>query len=97
MPGRDQRTRLYEMKAARDCLEHNQGVINRDYLNKAGTASAYAEGDLVQIDEPYLMECFTLLRDVTVAMAGAAAGIASGPKPPRRLHGGRKRGKPSPP
>ena len=72
MPGRDSPGKLYEMKAARDCLEHNRGVINRDYLNKAGTAARYAEGDLVQIDEPYLMECFTLLRDVIVAMAAAA-------------------------
>ncbi len=96
-PDATQRARLYEMKAARDCLEHNRGVISRDYLNKSGTAARHAEGDLVQIDEPYLMECFTLLRDVTVAMAGAAAGIASGPKPPRRPHGGRPRGKPAPP
>src|SRR5208337_2793715 len=91
-----QRARLSEMKAARDCLEHNRGMINQDHLNKAGTAVRYAEGDLVQIDEPYLMECFTLLRDVTVAMA-RAAGIASGPKPRRRLHGGRSSGKPTPP
>ena len=96
-PDDTQRAQLYEMKAARDCLEHNQGVINRDYLNKAGTAKRYDEGDLVQIDEPYLMECFTLLRDVTVAMAGSAAGIASGPKPPRGLHGGRRSRKLTPP
>jgi hypothetical protein len=81
------------MKAARDCLEHNRGVINQDYLNKAGTAARYAEGDLIQIDEPYLMECSTLLRDVIVAMAGASVRIASGPKPTQRRHGGRRRGK----
>jgi hypothetical protein len=91
------RTKLYEMKAGRDCLEHNRGVINRDYLSKASTAARYGEGDLVQIDEPYLMECFTVLQDVTVAMARAAAGIASGPKPTRRPHGGRGSGKSSPP
>jgi hypothetical protein len=68
------------MKAARDCLEHNRGVINRDYLEKAGNAARYPEGDLVQIDEPYLMECFTLLRGVTVAMSSAATAIASAPK-----------------
>jgi hypothetical protein len=96
-PDTAQRQKLAEMKAARDCLEHNRGMINRDYISKAGTAARYAEGDLVQIDEPYLMECFALLRDVTVAMAGAAAGIASGPKPPRRLHGGPRRGKPTSP
>ena len=95
-PDTTQRTRLYEMKAARDCLEHNRGIINQDYLNKARTAARYAEGDFVQIDEPYLMDCFTLLRDVTVAMAGAAAGIASGPKPPRRHPGRGSRGTPNP-
>jgi hypothetical protein len=85
------------MKAARDCLEHNGGVISRDYLDKAGKAARYAEGELVQIDEPYLIECFALLRDVIVAMSGAASGIASGPKPPRRLHGYGGRGKPTSP
>lgn len=96
-PDATQRTKLYEMKAARDCLEHNRGVINRVYLDKAGTAARYGEGDVVQIDEPYLMECFASLRGVIVAMAGAAAGIASGPKPPRRLQGRRGRGRPSSP
>jgi len=85
------------MKAARDCLEHNRGVINRDYLEKAGNAARYPEGDLVQIDEPYLMECFTLLRDVILAMADAAAGIGSRPKPRLNLHAGRRRGKPTSP
>jgi hypothetical protein len=85
--------RLYEMKAARDCLEHNRGVVNRDYLEKAGSAARFAEGGLVRIDEPYLMACFALLRGVVGAMAIATAGIASGPKPPRPHHrrGGRGR------
>jgi hypothetical protein len=96
-PDASQRARLYEMKAARDCLEHNRGVINRDYLDKAGTAARYAEGELVQIDEPYLMACFALLRDVIVAMAGSAAGMASGPKPFRPRQGGSRRGKSTPP
>jgi hypothetical protein len=96
-PDATQRAKLYEMKAARDCLEHNQGVVNRDYLHKAGAAARYAEGNLIQIGEPYLMECFTLLRDVIEVMAGAAAGIASGPKPPRGLQGRRGRGKSSSP
>jgi hypothetical protein len=96
-PDASERARLYEMKAARDCLEHNRGVINRDYLDKAGTAARFAEGQLVRIDEPYLMACFALLRGVVEVMAGAAAGIASGPKPPRPHHRGGRRGRPSPP
>jgi hypothetical protein len=93
-PDTTQRTKLYEMKAARDCLERNRGVISLDYVKKTGSAVRFAEGDLVQIDEPYLMECFKLLREVTVAMADSAVKIASSPKPPRRFHGGRRRGKP---
>jgi hypothetical protein len=96
-PDASQRAQLYEMKAARDCLEHNRGVINRDYLDKAGTAARYAEGELVQVDEPYLMACFALLRGVVEAMAIAAAGIASGPKPPRPHHRRGGRGWPSTP
>jgi hypothetical protein len=87
-----EKARLYEMKAACDCLAHNRGVINQDYLEKAGSAARYVDGYSVQIDERYLIESFTLLRDVIVAMAGAAARIASGPKPPRRFRGGRGHG-----
>ena len=80
------------MKAARDCLEHNRGVVNRDYIEKAGIAPRFAEGGLVRIDEPYLMACFALLRGVVEAMAASTARIASGPKPPRPHHrGGRRR------
>jgi hypothetical protein len=96
-PDPAERARLYEMKAARDCLEHNRGVVSRDYLDKAGTAARFAEGELVRIDEPYLMACFALLRGVIERMAAAAAGIASGPKPPRPHHRGGRRGKPTPP
>lgn len=93
----DQREKLSEMKAARDCLEHNRGVVNHDYVNKSGRAARYAEGDRVQIEEPYLLECFTLLREVIEAMTAAASRIASGPKPLRPSRGGGSRGLPPPP
>ena len=96
-PDPSQRAGLYEMKAARDCLEHNRGVVNRDYLDKAGAAARFVEGELVRIDEPYLLAHFALLRSVVEAMTAAAAGIASGPKPPRPHHWSRRRRKPSPP
>ncbi len=88
-PDLAQRAKLHEMKAARDCLEHNRGVVNRDYVNKAGAAARFTESQHVQIDEPYLIACFSLLRDVTDAMANKAAQIASGPKPPRKKNRGR--------
>ena len=76
-PDTTQQAKLSEMKAARDCLEHNRGVINRDYLNKAGTAARYAEGELVQIDEPYLMECFALRVDLTTAKQKCVGNLSS--------------------
>lgn len=39
-PEEDQRRKLGELKAARDALEHNRGVVGRDYLDKAGASRA---------------------------------------------------------
>jgi hypothetical protein len=80
-PDETQRGAFCEMKAARDVLEHNRGVINRDYLNKAGAAALYALGDIIQVEEPYLLRCFELLRVVIEAMADAAIRKSSGPGP----------------
>lgn len=70
------------MKAARDVLEHNRGVVNKDYVNKAGAAAIYAIGATVQIEEPYLLQCFGLLRDIIATMAEAAIGKSSEPPIP---------------
>jgi hypothetical protein len=86
-PDERQKAALYEIKAARDVMEHNRGVVNRDYFNKAGATARYSEGQLVQVDEPYLLACFTLLREVVEAMVAAAVPVASGlapARPPRR-------------
>ncbi len=78
-PDEAQQSALREMKAARDTLEHNRGVVGQDYLDKAGVAARYAAGDAIQIDEPYLLACFALLRDVIEAMAAAAVRRSTGP------------------
>lgn len=77
-PDEDQRAALAEMKAARDVLEHNRGRVGTDYLEKAGALARYAVGDVVQIDEPYLMQSLALLRDVVETMAGAAIRRSTG-------------------
>jgi hypothetical protein len=69
---------LGEMKAARDVLEHNRGVVGPDYIDKAGAFTRYAVGDYVQIDEPYLLRCFALLRAVVEMMADAAIRRSAG-------------------
>ena len=90
-PTVDEQQKLAEMKAARDCLEHNGGVVNRDYVNKSGGAARYAEGERVQIDEPYLLRSFELLREMIETMTAALVSATSGSKPPRpsRRGGGR--------
>jgi hypothetical protein len=77
-PDAAQRAALCELKAARDVLEHNRGVIGADYLDKAGPAARYALDALLQVDEPYLLDSFALLRNVVEAMAQAAIRRASG-------------------
>ena len=71
-PSEVQRSALCEMKAAREVLEHNRGIVVQDYLDKAGEVARFVLGDTIQIDEPYLLNCFGLMRDVVNAMATAA-------------------------
>lgn len=77
-PDEAQRAALCEVKAARDVLEHNRGVVGQDYLEKAGAAARFDVGDVIQIDEPYLLDRFTLLRDIIESMAAAAIRRSSG-------------------
>jgi hypothetical protein len=78
-PDEAQRGALCEIKAARDVLEHNRGVVGQDYLDKAGAAARFTLGETVQIDEPYLLNRFALLRDVIAMMAAASIRRSSGP------------------
>jgi hypothetical protein len=70
------------MKAARDVLEHNRSIVAQEYLDKAGAAARFGLGDTIQIDETYLLNCFTLLRDVVNAMAIAATRRSSSSSAP---------------
>lgn len=77
-PDEAQRGSLCELKAARDALEHNRGVVGRDYIDKAGDFARFAEGEVIQVDEPYLLVCFTSLRGAVEAMAAAAIRRSAG-------------------
>jgi hypothetical protein len=77
-PDEAQRAALCEIKAVRDVLEHSRGVVGQDYINKARAAARYSVGEIVQIEEPYLIDCFALLRTVITSMADAAIRRSSG-------------------
>jgi hypothetical protein len=61
-PTRDEIETIAEMKAARDLVIHNSGVVNQVYLDKAGDKSRYAPGDKVVIDRLYFDECWALAK-----------------------------------
>jgi hypothetical protein len=80
-PDDSQKGTLCEMKAARDTLEHSGGLVGSDYIDKAGSFARYAEGERIQIEEPYLLDSFALLRLVVGAMTEAALRRSSGLSP----------------
>jgi len=71
-PSRDQIERLAELKASRDVLAHNGGIVNQTYINKAGNKARYADGDRLEIKEPYLRESWLLIAEVVRQTSKAA-------------------------
>jgi hypothetical protein len=63
---------IAEMKAARDLLIHNLGIVNKTYLDKAGTKARYALGDQVLIDRPYSDDCWVRAKKLVEDIAAAA-------------------------
>jgi hypothetical protein len=63
-PAEDEIDALAEIKAARDILEHNAGVINEIYHRKAGKRARYEVGHHVEIDGTYHLESWRLMKKV---------------------------------
>lgn len=53
-----------EIKATRDLLVHNTGVINETYLSKAGAKARGALGETVAVDTKYFDHCVATLKRV---------------------------------
>ena len=71
-PTEEEIDRIAEMKVARDLLIHNSGIVNKTYLDKAGTKARYAVGDQVVIDRPYFNDCWVLAKKLVDDVAAAA-------------------------
>jgi hypothetical protein len=76
-PTTDQVDRISEAKASRDVLVHNRGVVNRMYLDKAGSHARYRDGEPLNIPEPYHRQTWELLQDVVNDLAAAAVAKAA--------------------
>lgn len=71
-PTDDEIERIAELKAARDLLIHNAGIVNKTYLDKAGTKARYAVGDKVLIDSLYFSDCWLLAKKLVDDVTSAA-------------------------
>lgn len=74
VPTADEVERLAEIKAGRDILVHNKGIVNATYLAKAGRGARFAVGQKLEIDVPYHLASWEsinkLVRDLSTAMIG---------------------------
>jgi hypothetical protein len=71
-PSDDEVDALAEVKATRDILEHNSGVVNDLYLRKAGKKARYAADDPVEIDDGYHLASWRLMKKVVAELTAAA-------------------------
>jgi hypothetical protein len=76
-PSKHEVEKLMEIKASRDVIVHNRGIVNAVYLEKAGARKRFATGDKLEIQEPYHLECWNLIRKVVQEVAADA--IAKAP------------------
>lgn len=63
---------LAEIKASRDILVHNKGIVNATYLSKAGSLGRYKVGERLEISEQYHRESWELISKVVRELSAAA-------------------------
>jgi hypothetical protein len=71
-PTEDEIDTLAEIKATRDILEHNAGIVNEIYRRKAGRRARYEVEDHVEIDDAYHLESWRLIKKVVGDLTSAA-------------------------
>ena len=105
VPTKEQIERLAEIKASRDILVHNRGIINQTYISKSGTKTRYVDGArlerLAVVDQADLGGGAAHVEGedgILGALGGdmrgedRAAGRAGFDEAHRELHGGREAG-----
>ncbi|MHB1556945.1 MAG: hypothetical protein ACYC61_05650 [Isosphaeraceae bacterium] len=76
-PGEDEVDALTEIKATRDILEHNAGVVNETYRRKAGKMARHEVGQQVELDDTYHLQSWRLIKKVVSDISSAAIGRLS--------------------
>ncbi|MDY6865373.1 MAG: hypothetical protein SVY15_05305 [Halobacteriota archaeon] len=67
--------KIGEVKATRDILVHNAGVVNQTYLNKSGQFSRAAVGEYISITADYTLECWQLLSSTLIEILDLLIGV----------------------
>ncbi len=71
-PAEDEIDALAEIKAGRDILEHNAGIVNEVYRRKAGKKARYGVGDHIELEDTYHLESWRLIKKVVRDVTSAA-------------------------
>ena len=76
-PTAEEIERIAEAKASRDVLVHNQGVVGKTYVFKAGKRARCNIGERIEIPEDYHRATWELLRKVVAEISDGAIAKAS--------------------
>ena len=68
-PTQDQIERLCEIKASRDVLVHNNGIVHSIYIEKSMGQARFADGEKLLLPEPYHSKSWQLIKDVVTDIA----------------------------
>ena len=55
---------ISELKATRDILVHNSGIVNQIYINKSGNRSKFKLGETIEVENQYFLVSYGLLKKV---------------------------------
>ena len=61
--------RFAERKAARDVLEHHDGLVDPSYVDKSAGAAFYAAGELIEPDDAAIDALYDMVRGLIVQIA----------------------------
>ncbi len=75
-PTAEEIEKVAEIKASRDILVHNNGVVNATYITKAGRLARYQEGEKLEIPEQYHRESWETIKTMVQEVSSAAVAKA---------------------
>jgi len=68
-PSTDEVKKISEIKATRDLLVHNKGIVDETYIKKAGKLARYKKGERIEVSYDYFLSSWGLLLNVTHKIA----------------------------